>query len=328
MKRRFFISGWLVIPLLTGGLPLMAQQTIVFSKPADASADKANSFMDSSRSSRVNADSYKAPKPFFQDYSPSPALPAPIYYQNNDASVREALNKRKNWTLLTPEQILGIQTPEQILGVDDAKGDKKLSLEEQFLRRQDRSSGTNNRALTALTRRDDENPFGKKREDQNSYLRGNEPSREQNMPSSPASYFDRLSGAAAQNAYAPGKERENSAWASSFAQPTAAKPTPEQVASMDRFRAMMEPTAPPVKKSEPDRWISATPAADPYLQPQPKVNPAGMGILDNSARPTGIQPLPSVTGPAKTPQTVRPAWQAQLPPWLSDKPQANKPKRY
>jgi hypothetical protein len=63
------------------------------------------------------------------------------------------------------------------------------------------------------------------------------------------------------------------------------------------------------------------PAPDSNLQPLPLFNPLGKSftpVLNNSTRPTGIKPLPTITGPYTTPTTVKPAGKAELPPWLSD----------
>jgi hypothetical protein len=95
---------------------------------------------------------------------------------------------------------------------------------------------------------------------------------------------------------------------------------------MESFRAMLEPPATPDKPAAPQNNFSTAPARtpDPYLQAQPAFNPAGRSVApveSHITRPVGIQPLPSVaTKPTPAP-AKRPTWQAQLPPWYSDKPQ-------
>jgi hypothetical protein len=114
-----------------------------------------------------------------------------------------------------------------------------------------------------------------------------------------------------------------------FAQPTQPKITPEQLADRERFRALMEPNSAPDKLVNPAGYsTSLTPAPDPYLQPQPKFNPVGRSyssLENNAARPTGINPLPGITGPAPKPVEKRPTWQAQPPPWLTDGPKPHNP---
>ncbi|HEY2330226.1 MAG TPA: hypothetical protein VGI63_10490, partial [Verrucomicrobiae bacterium] len=124
-----------------------------------------------------------------------------------------------------------------------------------------------------------------------------------------------------------GDERKpESAWTSVFAQPAQPKQTSAQLEEMERFRALMEPGSLPDKTPIPARF-SVTPApapVDPFLQPQSQFNPAGRSaaaVENNIGRPTGIQPLPGLTGPAATPPKSRPSWQAQLPPWLQSGPQ-------
>ena len=92
-------------------------------------------------------------------------------------------------------------------------------------------------------------------------------------------------------------------------------PEKEKVVAPTRFSGKPLPSA------------GSTPV-NSFLQPLPAFNPAGRSItaLDEKiARPTGIQPLPGITGPPKIAPTTRPEWQAQLPPWLTEGPQSRKP---
>jgi hypothetical protein len=50
-------------------------------------------------------------------------------------------------------------------------------------------------------------------------------------------------------------------------------------------------------------------------------------LEDKISRPKGLQPLPGIATKPVEPATKRPTWQAQLPPWLSDKPQQRDLKR-
>jgi hypothetical protein len=95
---------------------------------------------------------------------------------------------------------------------------------------------------------------------------------------------------------------------------------------------MMEQAALPDKDKvvAPTRFsVKPVETRSSFLQPQPAFNPAGRSIAtleEKSARPTGIQPLPGITGPIQTTPTTRPDWQAQLPPWLTDGPKTRKPR--
>lgn len=307
----------------------LAQETVINSKPADVTSDKANSFLGDPKR-QINAGDYNAPRKLFNDYSPSLPMPRPLILNNQDPSAQDAWKKRKNWMLLTPEQILGVQTPEDILGIKDPNNEKKLSLEEQYLLRQGRSAAfaaTNGRTGT-LPGNDGDNPFTKKRDDQNPFSSGPFASRDLPTQAGSMKPLNSLFNSKVSDSFGGDERNKESAWTSVFAQPSQPKLTLEQLADRERFRALMEPNsqpATPVRFSE-----TLPPTPDPYLQPQPKFNPAGhsySSLENNSARPTGINPLPGITGPAPKPVEKRPSWQAQPPPWLSDGPQAHNPNR-
>jgi hypothetical protein len=251
-------------------------------------------------------------------------MPSPVV-QYNSASVKEALDRRKNWTLLTPEQILGIQTPEQILGVPDKNDNKHLSLEEKFLLRESRAnamSATNGRGGNAALLREltDNNPFKLNKDEENNAF---SPESQKMEPG--RKFFNQLLNQ--ENSGNP-MDKGNSTWASSFAQRSQPRESPEQQAEMERFRALMEPTSPPDKPEVATRFtVAKTPAADSFLQPIPTVNPVGRTAqpLDNIfSSSAGIKPLPPVSTPAPKPATKANA-QSQLPPWLRDGPTPRNP---
>ncbi len=308
------------------GFSVPAQETIIFSKPSDLPANKANAFLPGVER---RAGDYNAPHSLFNNFTPEVPLPKPLFQNNNknNAAVQAALDRRKNWTLLTPEQILGIQTPEEILGVPDKNSDKKLSLEEQFLLRERQASvrsATNGRVVNALLTGglSDRNLFDNK--NPNDEL---DPSRREPVKQEPgARFFNKL--LESQDSAGDPAQKNSSPWSSVFAQPSRAKQTPEQLADMERFRSLMEPPAPAVNADVPTRFSTTrvpTPAPNPFLQPVPVVNPAGRGVqpLDNVfSRPMGIKPLPPISTPAPTPTQKKADWEAQLPPWMQNSPAA------
>jgi hypothetical protein len=324
-----FSSRWLAVLAAAAAFSAPAQQTIIYSKPADMSADKANSFLPSSN---LHAGDFNAPHQLFNDYAPSLPMPQPMF-RANDPSVQDALNRRKNWTLLTPQQILGIQTPEEVLGIPSKTSDKNLSIEEQFLLREGRSGGgigsNNLAAATFWHQADTANPFDDKnnndrRDAFRQPLLGTSPG--------PGDYYNNnplLNGNRSLN----GPDlKPDLPWTSVFArpaQPDMPKPTPEQVANMERFQAQLAPSSTLVQTpATPGYSAPAVHVQDPYLQQQPVVNPAGRAVqslddgLQQFSRPTGINPLPTVSTPPPTPVATRPSWQAQLPPWMKKGPQA------
>jgi len=307
-----------------------SQETVINSKSAEKLSDTANSFLNDPKRS-INAGDYNAPRQLFGIPSGSLPMPQPIII-NRDPSVNEALNKRKNWTLLTPEQILGIKTPEEILGIKDPANTKKLTLEEQFLLRQSRpfTGAVTNGRTGSLSGKDDANPFLRNKEDANPFSRGPFAQQNDQQSGSPKN-LSQLFNSKVSDSFSGNDRNQESAWTSAFAQPSQPKMTPEQLANRERFRALMEPNSLPDSQANPARYgAPAAPAPDPYLQPQPKFNPAGSSystLQNNSTRPTGINPLPGVTRPAAKLETQRPSWQAQRPPWLTDGPQPHDPSR-
>jgi hypothetical protein len=322
-QSKFLLS---VVLLGAAACSVPAQQTIIFSKPADMSADKANAFLPGATH---RAGDYNAPHALFNDFTPDFPLPKPVFQNNNNASVQEALEKRKNWTLLTPEQILGIETPAQVLGVLDKTGEKKLSLTEQFLLRESQESArtaTNGRPANAALPGDwsDRNPFENK--DQNDAFN---PSRHEPPKLEPGTrYFNKLP--EAQDSAGESEQKNSSPWNSVFAQPSRPKQTPEQLADMERFRALMEPPATPapaVNADVPTRFSTTRvqpPAPNPFLEPVPVMNPAGRGVQPLEkifSHPMGIKPLPPISTPPPATTTKKASWEAQSPPWIQNTPQ-------
>ena len=305
--------------------PAQQQQTIVFSKPADMPAEKAKPSYLPTISYR--AGDFNAPHLLFTNALPAPPAPRPQANNNyNNAEALDALNRRKNWTLLTPEEILGIQTPEQVLGLPDKNAGKKLSLEEQFLQRENKAAygtrakdhpgGAAGRTMeeagrfTAKDKPDEDAAFSFRQPDQ--------------KPEPGTKFFNGFLNASGPEARPV--ENQGSAWNTAFTQPAQPKPTIEQQADMERFRAMMAPSPPPEQPQMATRFAAApAPRPDPFLQAMPVVNPAGRGVapLENSlSRPTGLQPLGGISTPPPAPAATRPSWQAQPPPWMQPGPPA------
>ncbi|HEY5042041.1 MAG TPA: hypothetical protein VIK53_08560, partial [Verrucomicrobiae bacterium] len=119
-------------------------------------------------------------------------------------------------------------------------------------------------------------------------------------------------------------QRPDSLWASAFDTPAlTAKQNLEQAAEMDRFRALMNPVSPAENPARPAGFPTpVTPALDPNLEVLLQDNPAGRSFTPLQSvvsRPTGIMPLPGITGYPQKPEKPKPAVQA--PPWLSGEPQ-------
>ena len=323
---------WLAVILMAGVAvsDVDAQQKIIFSKPADDNiTDKANSFMPPSSQRSGGAGSFNAPTPFFrgspaESYDVLPGSPTANTISPEEARRwKKALDARKNWTLLTPEEILGVPTAEKILGLPDPKINEKLTVEERFLLRQTHEGisnpATNRQSNTALMRSDSpDNPFRQQAENDHS-------SRQTEKPKLGSSeYFNQLLKAAAGNLFST-EQKADTAWNNPFTQPAPApKIDLEQVAAMDRFRALMDSPFPQEKSVTPIRQ-TPIPTPNPNLQPVPLFNPAGRSytpLQSGISKPTGITPLPSITSPYSLPAAAKPTGLAKPPPWLSDSPPA------
>lgn len=314
-----------LLALCSAAISSPAQQTIVFSKPADVSADKANSFIGPASGATAAGD-HNAPKSLF-NVEPPLSAPIPMPQPPNlleDKAARDAANKRKNWNLLTAEEIMGVKTPEQILGVDTPKKESKLSLEEQFLLRMLQTasgSTTNARAGNAGLTSEKNNIFDLDKKSQSPLNRSaDELLNKRQSRASALSFNDPYK---AGNASRPDNmDQINPAWKSAFYQQPQAKQNQEQAEYMERFRSLMAGPSPAATASQ---NTDAKPVAtrDPFLQPLPNINPAGrsaVAIEDNTGRPSGIQPLPAATG-SPLPKPKPSSRLTQPPPWMSDGPQ-------
>ncbi|MEI8288576.1 MAG: hypothetical protein WCH99_03830 [Verrucomicrobiota bacterium] len=304
-----------------------AQQKIIFSKPADNVEEKANSFMPPSSHRSGGAGSFNAPTAFFKvspadSYDVLPGSPAANTISPDEARRwKKTLDARKNWTLLTPEEILGVPTPEKILGLTDPKINEKLSAEERFLLRQTHGGAsnpaTNRQANAALMRSDSpDNPFRQQTENDRAALQNEKPKL------GSTEYFNQLLKAAAGNLFST-EQKADTAWNNPFTQPA---PVPkvdlEQVAAMDRFRALMDSPFPQEKTGAATHQPPSIATPNPNLQPVPLFNPAGrsyMPLRNGISKPTGITPLPGITSPYSLP-AAKPSGLAKPPPWLSDSP--------
>jgi len=300
-----------------------AQESIIFSKPADKVSERANAFMD--QSSRKAPGGSKAPPSIFNtgpaasyDILPGAQPPAPVS-QEQIKQWQKLLDNRKNWTMMTPEEIMGVPTAEKILGISDMSGDDKLSTEERYLKRQERQrnlSATNAmRRADSFFGEDGDRPFDAARSERQKLRldQGQDSKR----------YFGQLlNGLPDTKTDMESTKRADSPWKSAFiVVPPQAKPDPEQVASMERFRALMEPPVPEKPAVVSGYSPPAVQRIDPNMEPLPQVNPMGNSFVplkSSAARPIGIMPLTAITGQTAKPASSQPKSLTKPAPWLSD----------
>jgi hypothetical protein len=233
-------------------------------------------------------------------------------------------DRRRNWMLLTPAEILGAATPEKIMGISErnAFGQPKNSTAlERYTERQNllqlKLSRTN--ALLSGDSSSAWNPSG------NSYGMSNAPGSGWRNPAvrdSPLfnSSLDRQP---------PDRPEANSTWSRLFGQP-AAIPVPNlaQQADLDRFRQLLNPgssSLAPMANSSSDGIKTSLPQTmlgsglDGSSPPRFGVSftPLSSGI----SKPPDLPKLPRAWNVGYTSAPPAATWSPQQAPWLTPGPQ-------
>ena len=308
-----------------------ADDSIIFSKPADLPTERANSFME--QVPHKMQDSYTAPSSMFGsgqvefDRLPGAQM-QPQLTGEQLKQWQKMLDQKKNWTLMTPEEILGLPTPQKIFGLPDPNDDQRLSVEERYIRRQEQQHNTS--ATNALRQAGgladaDENPFQRRTAGQPGF--GQEVRLGQNARNN---YFGQpasaMTGQGADNAAKNG----GGFWKSAFnpqAPQSVDRGELEQQASITQIRALMEspqPEKPVAMSAEISRPVA--PVRDPNMQVLPTFNQNGNSfrpVADFAGRPSGIMPLPGITAarpPVSISEKRKPL--VEVPPWLDDERKA------
>jgi hypothetical protein len=233
------------------------------------------------------------------------------------------LADRKNWTLMTPEEILGLEASGKMLQAPerDALGrEKDPTPLERYLERETR---LRNGPTNGWTDDRASQPWNFARDPDSA----NPPDYRRNNSADAARSFSQiLSGQRNRNENTD--QNENSG-REAFNLPlpqAAAKPDPQQLAAMERFRQLLNSS--PAEEAQPSSDTKFFPAPKPVVDPlltQPDFvpNPAGASFTPLSsgiARPTGLTPLPD-TVTSLLPPVATPSWKPQPPPWLLQGPQ-------
>ena len=249
---------------------------------------------------------------------PGERLPPPPVNFSEQQRLKQLQAERRNWTLMTPAEIFGVTTAEKLLQPTerDAFGrEKKTTQLERYLDRQNQPRA----GLTNGWRSDRANsPWNLSRDDDST----SPFSRRLDGTADPAQNLNRFldrqqnkNNPANQN----GKLDENTFDA--FAKQKESQEKIEQLATMQRFRQMLQPSS---EASPNSRFFPAPkPVVDPnFTQPDFVPNPAGASftpLISGIGRPLGLTPLPGIVTPR--PQTVViPNWKPKPPPWLSESP--------
>ncbi|MEJ0088308.1 MAG: hypothetical protein WDM80_00905 [Limisphaerales bacterium] len=312
--------------LATGSLaaPVHAQQSgqpIIFSSPHTGATVPAAPSSDNIRPGML-PETIQAPMQVF-DFSPPSDRPviqvAPADYSQQ--RMHRLLEERKYWTLLTPEEILGSAATGKVLATElDALGNEKNQTQlERYLERENRlRNGLTNNWQNGR----DASPWNISRDRQNLHPldagQDNAAARDLGQ----LLHFKQV-----QHGFTT--ENGKVGW-SAFSQPltqiqSKLEPNMEKIASMERFRQLLDPTPAPATAESPESKLFPVPkpVVDPFLvQSDFAPNPVGASFIPLSsgiARPMGLMPLPGVTRTA--PPVTAPVSKVQPPPWLLQGPQ-------
>jgi hypothetical protein len=306
-----------------------SDRSIIFSTPKSDDTPAATPSLSPQNSQLpVLPDSLQAPDPVFRYSSPDalPAEPPARTATPRSQQMEKMLEDRKNWTLLTPEEIMGITPADQLLQPPDrdALGRKKdtTPLERLLDRESQTHGGLTNGWQNVL----DDSPWkiSRNRDDASPFDPGDD---------NTVDAAKRLSEYLNSRRMGEGTDNRNDkayGW-DSFSQPapqTTAKPDLEQMAAMDRFRQLLNPTQATATESSPDNKYfpvpKTAPVSDPFItQPDYVPNPAGSSftpLTSGFGKPAGLTPLPGIVSPGIAP-TPAPAWAPQPAPWLIQGPQ-------
>src|ERR1700678_362729 len=104
---RFNLKLWASVVFTAGALAYCSAQTqpsdgsVIFSKPAD------NGLGGPASSLELPDEASSQP---FRGLNAGPSEHFPLPQVDGNAALQKALEDRKNWTLMTPEEIMGVQT--------------------------------------------------------------------------------------------------------------------------------------------------------------------------------------------------------------------------
>ena len=297
-------------------------QSILFSSPeSDTVFSNMPSLSPKPPESLDFGNTLQAPPSFsFSGPSVDTPLPVgvPVVSPAKALRLQDLLDKRKNWMLMTPAEILGATTPEKILGIQghDAAGrPKNLTALERYTERQNQTPPVNTNINAFPTWN-----FSDKQTDTSNSIPGGLGSPD-NMASS-------LLNPAPDNQTFAGQNRNNR-WSKLFGSPSPSPAvTMAQQMNMERFRQLLKPgssaTAAATTPSLSGKKISLPQTALSSGLGQSALTPIGASFtpLNNGiGKPAEMPKLPSIWSLSLTSPPSAAVWAPQPPPWLSPTPQ-------
>jgi hypothetical protein len=304
--------------------PLQAGQRIWFSSPKN---DTVSSNVPTLSPKPLESSNFKNGSdislPF--DLNGPPVAPPPLsgpltISPAEQAQAQDLSDRRKNWILMTPAEILGATTPEKILGIreyDAAGRPKNLTALERYTERQNQMLSANSNALQNGNSSPAWN-FSRDHRDPSGVFNPNNGGLENpTLMANPLLISKPDDGILA-------RQSQNGNRSKLFDSP-APLPAPDaaQQMNMERFRQLLG--------SSPSPAPAATPSSNDKMFPLPSVSPdvnlgqsslnpmgASFPSLNSSVgKPAGLPTLPSAWGLSYTSSRPAAAWAPQSPPWMS-----------
>jgi hypothetical protein len=297
-------------------------QSILFSSPeSDTVFSNMPSLSPKPPESPDFGNTLQAPPPFSFSGPPvdTPLLPGvPVVSPAEALRMQDLLDRRKNWMLLTPAEILGATTPEKILGIQehDAAGrPKNLTALERYTERQNQTPTVNTNINAFPTWN-----FSDKQPDTLNPI--------SDGLGSPDNLARSLLNPAPDNQIFAGQNGTNS-WSKLFGSPS---PSPvvtlAQQTDMERFRQLLQlgssstaaattPSLSGIKISLPQTALSSGLGQSSLTPVGASFTPLNNGI----GKPAEMPKLPSIWSLSLTSPPSAAAWAPQPPPWLSPTPQ-------
>ncbi len=303
-------------------VPLQAGQRIRFSSPKnDTVSSNVPAISPRSLESLDFENTAQIPLPFDLNGPPADAPPMPdtlTIPPADQAQLLDLSDRRKNWILMTPAEILGATTPEKILGIQehDAAGQPKNSTAlERYTERQNQMLLVNTNAF-------------------------------QNGDSSPAWDFSRnrrnlsdifnpINGGLENPAFNSGPDNQTLAGQnqngdqSKLFDSRAPLPAPNaaQQLTLERFRQLLGSSSSPAPAATPssnDKMFFLPEMSPDVKRGQPSQNPMGASstpLNSDVGKPASLPTLPSAWL-SYTSSRPAAAWAPQQPPWTSPDPQS------
>ena len=310
MRFRFTAKTRLaVIAAVVFAFSVQAQQggqPIIFSTPQKSDDSSAPSLSPQHSALPDIPDAFDAPQPILRaTVSPQTSPPQII----SSAQLREMQEEKKNWILMTPEEIFGVATSET-----NAQNQTQV---ERYLERQNHlqpgaTNSLNNHADSPWN-------FSHDRQDDNLFNADNVAAG--NKEQSLNGLLDDNS----ENQMSGQRNDSDENFSDATRQQQILKSDLARQAEMERFQQLLNPQSAMFAPSPNDNLPSSKPTVDPYVtQPDFTPNPAGASftpVTSSAGRPMGLTPLPQLISPASSQPATTPAWAPQPAPWLSQTPQ-------